>query len=192
MEPLACHSACGRLRALLRRIRGRADGHGAMRPARRPWRTTLELVRSLRRSAQRFRRRGIGVRIAGTYVCRQKGVRLQHYPVDHHHRRRPPRARLFRARAAPLSRRTARPREAVSSVSPLPDKFLTKRGLRAPLSCFFEAAGQGLEPRLPDPESGVLPLDHPATGRGIVAAPAAVFRARPETILPSRRYTQPT
>src|SRR5919204_7064647 len=25
-----------------------------------------------------------------------------------------------------------------------------------------EAAGQGLEPRLPDPESGVLPLDDPA------------------------------
>jgi hypothetical protein len=90
----------------------------------------------------------MGVRIPGTYVCRQKGVRLQHYPVDHHHRRRPPRARLFRARAAPLSQRTARPRVAVSSVSPLPDK----RGLRAPLSCSFEAAGQGLEPRLPDPE----------------------------------------
>src|SRR3954471_21431350 len=29
---------------------------------------------------------------------------------------------------------------------------------------FCEAAGQGLEPRLPDPESGVLPLDDPATG----------------------------
>ncbi len=27
------------------------------------------------------------------------------------------------------------------------------------------AAGQGLEPQLPDPESGVLPLDDPATGR---------------------------
>src|SRR5438034_1825496 len=27
-----------------------------------------------------------------------------------------------------------------------------------------KAAGQGLEPRLPDPESGVLPLDDPATG----------------------------
>ena len=36
-------------------------------------------------------------------VCRQKGVRLQHHPVGRHHRRRPPRARLFRARAAPLS-----------------------------------------------------------------------------------------
>ena len=33
-----------------------------------------------------------------------------------------------------------------------------------------EAAGQGLEPRLPDPESGVLPLDDPATGWRIVAA----------------------
>jgi hypothetical protein len=31
----------------------------------------------------------------------------------------------------------------------------------APLS----AAGQGFEPQLPDPESGVLPLDDPATGR---------------------------
>jgi hypothetical protein len=30
------------------------------------------------------------------------------------------------------------------------------------------AAGQGLEPQLPDPESGVLPLDDPATGRGAV------------------------
>ena len=28
-----------------------------------------------------------------------------------------------------------------------------------------EAAGQGFEPQLPDPESGVLPLDDPATGR---------------------------
>jgi hypothetical protein len=27
------------------------------------------------------------------------------------------------------------------------------------------AAGQGFEPQLPDPESGVLPLDDPATGR---------------------------
>src|SRR5262245_4054455 len=26
----------------------------------------------------------------------------------------------------------------------------------------FEAAGQGLEPQLPEPESGVLPLDDPA------------------------------
>jgi hypothetical protein len=31
-----------------------------------------------------------------------------------------------------------------------------------------EAAGQGFEPQLPDPESGVLPLDDPATGRGPV------------------------
>ena len=34
--------------------------------------------------------------------------------------------------------------------------------------CFqrlLEAAGQGFEPQLPDPESGVLPLDDPATGR---------------------------
>ena len=29
----------------------------------------------------------------------------------------------------------------------------------------YEAAGQGFEPQLPDPESGVLPLDDPATGR---------------------------
>ena len=28
---------------------------------------------------------------------------------------------------------------------------------------FREAAGQGFEPQLPDPESGVLPLDDPAT-----------------------------
>jgi len=41
----------------------------------------------------------------GANVCRQKEVRLQHYPVGHHHRRRPPRARLFRARQAPLSSR---------------------------------------------------------------------------------------
>src|SRR5207253_11466482 len=33
---------------------------------------------------------------------------------------------------------------------------------------FSEAAGQGFEPQLPDPESGVLPLDDPATGRGPV------------------------
>jgi hypothetical protein len=38
----------------------------------------------------------------GANVCRQEEVRLQHHPVDHHHRRRPPRARLFRARPAPL------------------------------------------------------------------------------------------
>jgi len=31
-----------------------------------------------------------------------KEVRLQHYPVGHHHRRGSPRDRLFRARAAPL------------------------------------------------------------------------------------------
>ena len=31
-----------------------------------------------------------------------------------------------------------------------------------------EAAGQGFEPQLPDPESGVLPLDDPATGRRAV------------------------
>jgi hypothetical protein len=30
---------------------------------------------------------------------------------------------------------------------------------------WIEAAGQGFEPQLPDPESGVLPLDDPATGR---------------------------
>ena len=30
---------------------------------------------------------------------------------------------------------------------------------------FSLAAGQGFEPQLPDPESGVLPLDDPATGR---------------------------
>jgi hypothetical protein len=29
----------------------------------------------------------------------------------------------------------------------------------------LEAAGLGLEPRLPDPESGVLPLDDPAMAR---------------------------
>ena len=46
----------------------------------------------------------------------------------------------------------------------------TGRGPRVARLC--EAAGQGLEPRLPDPESGVLPLDDPATGRGIVAAAA--------------------
>jgi hypothetical protein len=28
-----------------------------------------------------------------------------------------------------------------------------------------EAAGQGLEPQLPVPETGVLPLDEPATAR---------------------------
>jgi integrase len=33
-------------------------------------------------------------------------VRLQHHPVGRHHRRRPPRARLFRPRAAPLKRRS--------------------------------------------------------------------------------------
>jgi hypothetical protein len=42
-------------------------------------------------------------RMDGTNVCRQKEVRLQHHPVDRHHRRRSPRARLFRARAAPVS-----------------------------------------------------------------------------------------
>jgi 2-dehydropantoate 2-reductase len=38
----------------------------------------------------------------------------------------------------------------------------------APESSGLEAAGQGFEPQLPDPESGVLPLDDPATGRGAV------------------------
>ena len=35
----------------------------------------------------------------------------------------------------------------------------------------YKAAGQGLEPRLPDPESGVLPLDDPATARRRIPEP---------------------
>ena len=34
-----------------------------------------------------------------------------------------------------------------------------------PIHATSGAAGQGFEPQLPDPESGVLPLDDPATGR---------------------------
>jgi hypothetical protein len=37
---------------------------------------------------------------------------------------------------------------------------------------FSEAAGLGFEPRLPDPESGVLPLDDPATRRALYLRPA--------------------
>lgn len=50
---------------------------------------------------------------------------------------------------------------------------------------FVVAAGQGFEPQLPDPESGVLPLDDPATVGGIVAgaeqkaAPPRRCRATP-------------
>src|SRR3954447_11446183 len=40
-----------------------------------------------------------------------------------------------------------------------------------------EAAGQGLEPRLPDPESGVLPLDDPAGRRHCSRALASVLAA---------------
>jgi integrase len=45
-----------------------------------------------------------------------------------------------------------------SPLLPLPTKKTRFRG-------FPKAAGQGFEPQLPDPESGVLPLDDPATGR---------------------------
>ena len=41
----------------------------------------------------------------------------------------------------------------------------------------FGAAGQGFEPQLPVPETGVLPLDDPATGRRIVAG--ALSRSGP-------------
>src|SRR5690349_20443789 len=41
---------------------------------------------------------------------------------------------------------------------------------RRPLRGASEAAGQGLEPQLPEPESGVLPLDDPAGLGRIVAA----------------------
>ena len=57
------------------------------------------------------------------------------------------------------------PRQAgglAGDASPGPD------GPDAPRAGSSEAAGQGLEPRLPDPESGVLPLDDPAKGRHIV------------------------
>ena len=51
----------------------------------------------------------------------------------------------------------------------VPGRDLTSSETKAPLRRGFSlAAGQGFEPQLPDPESGVLPLDDPATGRGSV------------------------
>ena len=48
----------------------------------------------------------------------------------------------------------------------VPGRDLTSSETKAPLRRGFSlAAGQGFEPQLPDPESGVLPLDDPATGR---------------------------
>jgi hypothetical protein len=51
----------------------------------------------MRRSIPGRRHAGLNVEMDGTNVCRQKEVRLQHHPVDHHHRRRPRTARRFRA-----------------------------------------------------------------------------------------------
>src|SRR4051794_32867010 len=48
-------------------------------------------------------------------------------------------------------------------------RWLSKRQSR-PFRRLRKAAGQGLEPQLPVPETGVLPLDDPARAGGIVAA----------------------
>ena len=50
---------------------------------------------------------------------------------------------------------------------------------RRPLRGASEAAGQGLEPQLPEPESGVLPLDDPAGLGRIVAASLAASDVEP-------------
>jgi hypothetical protein len=44
-----------------------------------------------------------------------------------------------------------------------PGPILCARHEKSRLAAASEAAGQGFEPQLPDPESGVLPLDDPAT-----------------------------
>ena len=44
-----------------------------------------------------------------------------------------------------------------------PGAILCGRHEKSRLAAASEAAGQGFEPQLPDPESGVLPLDDPAT-----------------------------
>jgi hypothetical protein len=41
---------------------------------------------------------------------------------------------------------------------------------KRPVRGVSEAAGQGLEPQLPEPESGVLPLDDPAARPGLYPA----------------------
>jgi hypothetical protein len=50
-----------------------------------------------------------------------------------------------------------------------PGPILCGRHEKSRLAAASEAAGQGFEPQLPDPESGVLPLDDPATAPPIVA-----------------------
>src|SRR5580765_6683015 len=60
---------------------------------------------------------------------------------------------------------------------------------KAPISgAFAKAAGLGLEPRLPDPESGVLPLDDPARARRSVAAASRQTRARESDLEPVERH----
>ena len=49
---------------------------------------------------------------------------------------------------------------------------------RRPVRGVSEAAGQGLEPQLPEPESGVLPLDDPAGLGRIVPGSVARLRSR--------------
>jgi hypothetical protein len=81
----------------------------------------------------------------------------------------------FRASSASIMyRSTRRMRSSVKCVAP-PAASLIRRDAPAAAVCQMadlglssEAAGQGLEPQLPDPESGVLPLDDPATGRRAV------------------------
>src|SRR3954468_24919869 len=81
----------------------------------------------------------------------------------------------------------------------------TRTGTRAQTRCpigeqeprwlsAFEAAGQGLEPRLPDPESGVLPLDDPATGRHCTGVSSDLRGGvPPETcLLAARRRGRPS
>ena len=85
----------------------------------------------------------------GANVCRQEEVRLQHHPVDHHHRRRPPRARLFRARPAPLSGggvRTTR-RGAFWGASSLGSRTVRLRGPSLGRQPLQARAGRGAQVR---------------------------------------------
>ena len=61
-----------------------------------------------------------------------------------------------------------RPESPVARLSVEKTKALSLQGFR-------QAAGLGLEPRLPDPESGVLPLDDPAAPRHCSPIPTASF-----------------
>src|SRR5436309_1392100 len=82
-----------------------------------------------------------------THACRK---RRRHQRHADHGKSSPAQLRSTEAR----DRAVARP-------------WRTRRAIHTTSVNRSKASGQGLEPRLPDPESGVLPLDDPATGRTV-------------------------